>query len=493
MATKMKCPIVSGASSVYKGRAMGLDGTELLNLYVEMAGPEAKDAQALIGTPGLKLFKSIGTSTAGCRGLFTTARDRLLMVIGSSLYEILPNGTSSILGALTTSTGPVSFAEIDKQADPSQAAVSQVMLVDGESGYVLNTATNVFTKITGDYMPGTSVISHNGFFLQNINNSNKFIYSNYLDGLNWEASLNFFACESSPDPILALHLLNNQIWLMNSKSVELWNFTGNPNSLWVRSGIGFMNVGSAGLRASTTLNGHIFWIGSGINGQATVWHSGPSYMPERISTHAIEYIMGKMDRIDDVVALSYSQEGHQFVIFNFHHGNRTLCYDMTTGLWHERGSFNPPTGINNRHRAMFVTSWDNQIMVGDDVNNNLYTWDLDQYTDNGRPIQRKRVSPHVHAERARVFFRELEIDMEKGVGLQEGQGSDPQVMLRMSDDGGYNYQPIVLWQSVGKVGARLQRVIYRKLGMSRDRVFEVSMTDPVKWIIIGANQKVEVV
>jgi hypothetical protein len=86
----------------------------------------------------------------------------------------------------------------------------------------------------------------------------------------------------------------------------------------------------------------------------------------------------------------------------------------------------------------------------------------------------------------------MEIDMEKGVGLQAGQGFDPQVMLRWSNDGGYTYQPINLWHTAGKVGARLVRVQFNKLGMSRDRVFEVSMTDPVKRVFIDARCEVSV-
>ena len=475
------------AAGVYKGRSIGLDGQELCNLYPEVSASEgAKNTYSLIGTPGLKLFKQIGTLSQGCRGLFTTARDRLLMVIGSSLYEVYANGTSTIRGTLNSHTGPVSFAEIDKQRDPASAAVSHVMLADGVNGYILNTATNVFSTIVGDYYPGTSVISQNGFFIQNINNSNKFIYSNYLDGLTWEASLNYFAAESSPDNILSIFLINNQVWLMNSKSIEIWNYTGDADALWSRSGVGYINVGLAGRNAATLINGNLYWIGAGINGQNVIWHSGPSYMPERVSTNAIEHIMGSMDKVDDCVCLSYQQEGHQFVIFNFISGNRTLCYDMSTELWHERGDMDVPKGINNRHRAMYLTNWQNNIMVGDDANNNLYTWDLDQKSDNGKAILRKRVAPHIHAERKRISFNSLEIDMELGVGLQSGQGSDPQVMLRMSNDGGYSYSPINIWASAGKVGARLSRVKFSKLGMSRDRVFEISMTDPVKWVLINA-------
>jgi hypothetical protein len=480
----VKCSII-GAS--YQGRSRTVDSQECVNLYPEIsASAEAKNVASLVGTPGLKLFSTTAGSF-GCRGLFTTARDRLLAVIGNKLYEISQYGSSSVIGTLNTSSGTVSFAEIDTQVDPQTVAVSQVMLVDGVYGYILNTATNALSVIGGDYLPGTSVISQNGFFIQNLNNSNKFIYSNQYDGLTWEASLSFFTAESSPDPILRLELINSQIWLFGSKTIEIFNYTGDSNGLFERQGIGFIQTGTAGRTCVTTINGHVFWIGSNPNGASVVWHSGPSYAPDRVSTHAIEYIIGQMARTDDCVAMSYQQEGHQFAIFNFPTGNRTLCYDLTTQLWHERGDLDVSKGINNRHRAMYLTNYAQKIIVGDVINSNLYEWDLNTYTDNGKAIKRIRVAPHIHNERHRIYFHQLEIDMERGVGLQSGQGYDPQLMLRYSNDGGYSWSTNEIWQTFGKVGARLSRVRFNKLGMSRDRVFEISITDPVRVILVDAR------
>ena len=65
----------------------------------------------------------------------------------------------------------------------------------------------------------------------------------------------------------------------------------------------------------------------------------------------------------------------------------------------------------------------------------------------------------------------------------------PLVMLRWSDDGGHtwsNYHE----KSCGKIGETGTRVIWRRLGMTtklRDRVYEISGTDPVKVSIVGAE------
>ena len=65
----------------------------------------------------------------------------------------------------------------------------------------------------------------------------------------------------------------------------------------------------------------------------------------------------------------------------------------------------------------------------------------------------------------------------------------PQVMLRWSDDGGHTWSN-EHWASMGKIGEYGKRVIWRRLGMTtklRDRVYEISGSDPVKIAIMGAE------
>ncbi len=63
------------------------------------------------------------------------------------------------------------------------------------------------------------------------------------------------------------------------------------------------------------------------------------------------------------------------------------------------------------------------------------------------------------------------------------------VMLRWSDDGGHTWSN-EHWASMGKIGEYGKRVIWRRLGMTtklRDRVYEISGSDPVKIAIMGAE------
>jgi hypothetical protein len=67
-------------------------------------------------------------------------------------------------------------------------------------------------------------------------------------------------------------------------------------------------------------------------------------------------------------------------------------------------------------------------------------------------------------------------------------GYDPQAMLRWSSDGGSTWSS-EHWTSIGKMGQYNNRAIWRRLGWGRDRVFEVSISAPVKAVIISANLK----
>jgi hypothetical protein len=89
----------------------------------------------------------------------------------------------------------------------------------------------------------------------------------------------------------------------------------------------------------------------------------------------------------------------------------------------------------------------------------------------------------------RTAQHSLQLDCESGVGLQNGQGSDPQVMMRFSDDGGHTWSR-EQWSGMGRIGQYYKRVFWRRLGMTlklRDRVYEISGTDPVKISIMGAE------
>jgi hypothetical protein len=75
--------------------------------------------------------------------------------------------------------------------------------------------------------------------------------------------------------------------------------------------------------------------------------------------------------------------------------------------------------------------------------------------------------------------------METGVGNGNGQGADPLLMLRYSNDGGHTWSNEKT-ASIGKVGEYGKRARFNRLGAGRNRLWEISLTDPVRFCVFGA-------
>lgn len=101
------------------------------------------------------------------------------------------------------------------------------------------------------------------------------------------------------------------------------------------------------------------------------------------------------------------------------------------------------------------------------------------------PIRRLRRSPHLTTEQMRVFYHRFQLDLQPGIGTLTGQGVNPLVMLRYSDDGGFTWSNEIQ-MGAGAQGQYLTRVYALMLGSGRDRVWEVSTSDPNKWVWIAA-------
>jgi PKD repeat protein len=66
--------------------------------------------------------------------------------------------------------------------------------------------------------------------------------------------------------------------------------------------------------------------------------------------------------------------------------------------------------------------------------------------------------------------------------------SDPQVMLRISNDGGKTWIS-EQWRGAGRLGEYFRRIRWNRLGQARRRVYEASVTDAISWRIVGAYLK----
>ena len=64
-------------------------------------------------------------------------------------------------------------------------------------------------------------------------------------------------------------------------------------------------------------------------------------------------------------------------------------------------------------------------------------------------------------------------------------GTDPQVMMQISRDGGHEWGG-ELWRSMGRMGRYRHRAVWNRLGRARDWLFKFRITDPIKVVMVAA-------
>jgi hypothetical protein len=370
------------------------------------------------------------------------------------------------------------------------AIAKNLVIGSGDTSVVGDTA--VIAHSTSNYMTGEVLLYEpvNGILTVNIKEIvGSGSWSSWTLCL-YTGSTKYAYAESNTDPVVALKVVRNELWVFGTQSLEVWYNSGAADFPFTRTHGASNNIGTVSLSSIAVIGNTVFWLGSNAQGHGTLWQAS-DYSPNKVSPTGIDSIIEQMPELSDAQAYCYSQAGHSFYVISFPAGNRTLCYDLSTGMWHERACWNSLEGAFVRHKGGCACFFNGMPLIGDYASGMVYRFDLENYTDNGVAIRRVRTGPHIHSDRMRLFFNGFEIDVERGVGLSDGLGSDPQTFLQWSDDGGYTWSS-EHWASPGRQGRYANRMRWNRLGCSRDRVFRLTISDPVKTVVIAARADVSV-
>lgn len=458
----------------YKLNSVNVDCQRCVNLYPEvneLGRGKEQEVASLVSTPGLLLLLTL--PTVPVRATYISSKNVLYAVGGNKLYTISSSWVATEIGTLNTSSGQVSMADNGVT----------LFVVDGPNGYVHALGSGSTATVTDpDWMGATQVAYQDGYFIFLKPNSGQF-YISALNSTDVDA-LDIAEAEGQPDSLVAMLSDHRELWLFGSNSTEVFFNSGAADFPFERIEGAFVEHGCAAAFSVAKINNSVFWLGKDDKGTGIVFKAS-GYQPERISNHAIELAIQSYSDISDAVAWTYQQNGHHFYVLNFTNANTTWVYDTSTNLWHERAY--TLSGELKRHRANCHAFAYNTHVVGDYENGKIYKLSSDVYSDDGAAITRMRVSPHLTGDLDRVFYSSFQLDIETGIGIDGvGQGTDPQAMLQFSDDGGHTWSN-EKWVSIGKIGDKKARAIWRRLGQSRDRVFKIKITDPVKVTLIGAK------
>jgi hypothetical protein len=572
-------------SGSYQSESISAECQRCVNWYPEnIESGWGKSQVALYPTPGLSLLYS---GTAGGRGL-VTVQGRTFDVMGTTFRELLANNTATNRGTVVTDGKSVSMA----------GGPNQLLIASAGNAYVYDLIANTLTLLpTGganQLKQAVSMVAYSdGFFLALYANSNQVAASNSLDATTWPG-LSITQVSVFTDNVLSMIVDHREVWLWGPKASQPYFDSGNfPFPFDIVQG-GFIEQGCGAQFSPARLDNSIFWLGADERGNAIGWRA-QGYQPVRISNHAVENAWQGYTTVSDAVGYAYQDQGHAFYVLTFPTASKTWVYDVSTGMWHERGFWNSSFGAFTAHRAQYHTFNFGKHLVSDPTNGNVYQMSIQFLNDFGNPIRRVRTAPHISSEQEWILHHQLQVDFEVGLGptpplqatgapviltlkdsnnalwnvfvtdtglLQTQSGATgtaqtiilndqaqsaswqlgittlglltttllafsanptqqfmvslsgqtawqlgvltngnlitsrdfnvfargPLANLRWSNDGGKTFSNLYT-ADCGKAGEYAKRAMWRRLGRSRDRVYELSVTDPISWRVVDAYLK----
>ena len=367
--------------------------------------------------------------------------------------------------------------------------INNSQTVSSETMYALN--WSILPSSDGAFSGATVVDIVDNYFVYNRPNTQQWAASNLLSPITY--SLSYASKFTGPDNLVSLVCDHGQVYLLGEKTSEVWADVGTFPFAFQRIPGSSSEHGISAPFSVARVGNSFAYLAKNNRGQAEIVMMN-GYFPQRISTHAVENTL--LDQyISDAVAYTYQLEGHETYVISFPSLDLTWAYDIATQMWH-KWLWVDSNNVYHRHRSNCSAFFQGIVLVGDWQNGQIYQLDPTNYTDNGDIIRRLRRAPHLVSDLQRQYFDEFQIQFQPGIGLtgittpvnSEVVGADPQAMLRWSNDGGSTWSN-EHWATIGKIGKYQNRIIWRRLGWSRDRIFEVVVTDPIKAVIVSANLK----
>jgi hypothetical protein len=442
------------------------------------------------GTYTLGLSQTIASSqmyTSSAGAIITASMSGTTMTVTAVSSGTLYVGQTIQGAGITTQT--IITALGSGSGGTGTYTINNSQTISSETMYALN--WTVLPSSDGAFTGGETCDIVDNYFVYNRPSSQQWGASGVLSPISGNTS--FSSKDGSPDNLVALIVDHREVYLMGENSSEVWtDVGGNPFPFQRIPGTNTQH-GIAAKFSVARFGDSFCYVSRNNRGQAQIMQM-KGYVPTRISNHAVENSITNQ-YVDDAIAWTYQLEGHECYVVSFPTLELTWAYDLASGMWH-KWLYTNNDGTYTRHRGNCCAVFQGLVLVGDYQDGSIYEIDKNNYTDNGQYTRRLRRAPHLVSDFQRQYFDELQIQFQPGVGLtgittplnNEVVGADPQAMLRWSNDGGSTWSK-EYWTSIGLIGKYKNRAIWRRLGMARDRVFEVVVSDPINAVIISANLK----
>ena len=534
-----RVPLIQGA---YEARGVIANAQRCVNLVPEPLPQDAPFPTFHFPASGLAIFADYtGTYSGYVRGFYwSSAYNQTYAVIGSSLIMLLGwyDTTGLFVGDVGNSGNPISMVD----NGTTMMVVDGTAVAPGASGppptggwtFALANPAGTFAAITDPGFYGANRVDFiDTFFVLNWPGTPTFYQSLSNSATFTDPSLGTFFAEKTgySDNLISIAALHDNIWLLGAVTSEVWFDAGTAGLSFMRMPNSVIQQGCIAPYSVVVSDNGLYWLSQDRWGRAILMR-GEGYMARRVSNFAIENEWANYVIVSDCIAMGYQMAGHPIVLLYFPTANASWAYDASTNMWHRRSYGDDVTAwlpyCTGYWGATVVGTGspnfgiENVVLVGDRTAPRILYMDRHEYTDVGVPIQRIRSWPHIlndqkrasHAQFAAALQPLLDPDPPApppaptegtawdaspwDTGAWDAAGTSPpapapppngsaySVNLRWSDDGGQTFGNYVPQTVLNGWPQTYGQYSWRRLGLCRDRVYELSWTSPVETCLNGA-------
>lgn len=425
---------------------------KLHNMYV-VPNPTTVDGLSRVSRPTLTAQTTVGSGSISKifqqNNIFN---GDLLVVSGTTLYRTTtPGFVSTSLGSLPGTDIP-SFAGIE----------GKVFVV--RNGILYYTTGGALATIA---MPGGEVVQAiatiNSYVIISVKDTQKFFWLE--PGSVVVNALNFASAERSPDAVIDVQVVGDEVWFLGATGPEVWAPTGDLTAPFQRVSGRIYKEGcfSKDTVASTSINGlpALLWV---TDNKAVVKSQGA---PQKVSNEAVEEILKTSDALSQ---WSFRYNRHDFYVISS--PLFTLVYDITSDLWSRWDTYLLPYWV-----AQSGAQVNSTVYCGNVSSNKLYKLD-EGVSDDGLQVIRE-VAGFIGNYAKPIPCSEVVVYVNSG--WSPSYIVEPFLELRWSDDLGATWSDYVA-ESLGQRGDFQRSVSFRSLGLINDpgRVFEFRMSSFVR-------------
>jgi hypothetical protein len=310
----------------------------------------------------------------------------LFCCCGTTFAQIFANGTSVARGTITYDADRMATMVGSGTVD-SGSGGHQVMIVSSAGDvYVYDTVTLAFTQVTFD--DGSPIVVAmcefmDGYFLALALNSRRVYYSALEDALTWDFTFGYFEVSWASDNVYAIKRSGRQLWLIGSKTSEVYADTGNANSPFAPIQGALLDIGSLAPYSVQRDGETISWLSQSEHGGGLVVRAS-GYTPQQISTYPIAIMINQADTVGFLrlcEAFVHENEQHTFYWLHVPIIDTTPVFDFSEVEWSERAMWNTAQASWEPHIARCQAYAFERHLIGDRTSGIIYEQSFDFLSD----------------------------------------------------------------------------------------------------------------